>query len=179
MKSVPLNKLLMLQMAYCFTGIMYNVCSLLAQRNGQQAWASTDAVVGVAVVALYGLFLSTGLMQNLSSYRILMAISVILFGYGGVGVHLVSADQMALYQSAWTWAAAIGILAILGRNYTERRFIKNGTTRERFNRRLQVGAASLILFIGITLFTLTVGEKVPFQPTTARAGMRAVQNLNP
>jgi hypothetical protein len=109
MKSVPLNKLLMLQMAYCFTGIIYNVCSLLAQRNGQQAWASTDAVVGVAVVALYGLFLSTGLMQNLSSYRILMAISVILFGYGGVGVHIVSADQMELYQSAWTWAAAIGI----------------------------------------------------------------------
>jgi ABC-type nickel/cobalt efflux system permease component RcnA len=75
--------------------------------------------------------------------------------------------------------SCIGILAILGRNYTERRFIKNDTMRESFNRSLQVGAASLILFIGITLFTLTVGEKVPFQPTTARASVRAVQNLSP
>ena len=52
MKSVPLNKLLMLQMAYCFTGIMYNVGSLLALRSGLPAWASTDSVTGVASVAL-------------------------------------------------------------------------------------------------------------------------------
>jgi hypothetical protein len=34
-----LSRLLMLQMAYCFTGIMYNVGSLLAQRSGLPAWA--------------------------------------------------------------------------------------------------------------------------------------------
>jgi hypothetical protein len=109
MKSVPLNKLLMLQMAYCFTGIMYNVCSLLAQRNGQQAWASTDAVTGVAFVALYGLFLSAGLMKNLTPYRILMAVSVILFGYGGVIVHILNMGHLELYQSVWTWVGAIVI----------------------------------------------------------------------
>jgi hypothetical protein len=86
---------------------MYNVFSLLAQRNGQQAWASTDAVQGVAVVAMYGLFLSTGLMRNLIPYRLLMTISVILFGYGGVIVHLLNANHLELYQSVWTWAAAI------------------------------------------------------------------------
>ena len=107
MRSLPVNRLLMLQMGYCFCGIMYNVFSLLAQRNGQQAWASTDAVQGVAVVAMYGLFLSTGLMRNLIPYRLLMAISVILFGYGGVIVHLLNANQLELYQSVWTWAAAI------------------------------------------------------------------------
>jgi hypothetical protein len=99
----------MLQMLYCFCGIMYNVLSLLAQRYGQQAWASTDAVTGVAAVALYGLFLSTGLMKNLTPYRILMSLSVVLFGYGGVIVHLLNADQLELYQPVWTWAAAIGI----------------------------------------------------------------------
>jgi hypothetical protein len=52
MRPMPLNRLLMLQMAYCFTGIMYNVGSLLAQRAGLPAWASTDAVMGAAGVAL-------------------------------------------------------------------------------------------------------------------------------
>jgi hypothetical protein len=108
MKSVPLNKLLMLQMAYCFTGIMYNVGSLLAQRSGLPAWASTDSVTGVASVALYGLFLSAGLMKSLTLYRVLMAASVVLFGYGGVIVHLLNIGHLELYQSIWTWGGAIG-----------------------------------------------------------------------
>ena len=109
MKVIPLNRLLMLQMLYCFGGILYNVFSLLAQRNGQQAWASTDAVTGVAAVALYGLFLSAGLMKSPTLYRILMAASVILFGYGGVIVHLLNIGHLELYQSVWTWAGAVGI----------------------------------------------------------------------
>lgn len=108
MRRIPLNRLLMLQMAYCFAGIMYNVGSLLAQRNGQPAWASTDAVMGVVGVALYGLFLSAGLMKSLTLYRVLMGVSVVLLGYGGVIVHLLNIGHMELYQSVWTWAAAIG-----------------------------------------------------------------------
>jgi len=108
-RLVPLNRLLMLQMAYCFTGIMYNVGSMLAQRNGQVAWASTDAVMGVVGVALYGLFLSAGLMKSLTLYRMLMGASVILLGYGGVVVHLLNIGHLDLYQSVWTWAGAIGI----------------------------------------------------------------------
>jgi len=99
----------MLQMAYCFTGIMYNVGSMLAQRNGQAAWASTDAVMGVVGVALYGLFLSAGLMKNLSLYRVLMGASVVLLGYGGVITHLLNIGHLDLYQSVWTWAGAIGV----------------------------------------------------------------------
>ena len=109
MRPISLNRLLMLQMAYCFIGIMYNVGSMLAQRNGQAAWASTDAVMGVVGVALYGLFLSTGLMKNLTSYRVLMGASVVLLGYGGVITHLLNIGHMELYQSIWTWSAAIGI----------------------------------------------------------------------
>jgi hypothetical protein len=109
MRPMPLNRLLMLQMAYAFVGIMYNVGSLLAQRNGQPAWASTDAVMGVAGVALYGLFLSAGLMKSLILYRVLMAVAVVLLGYGGVITHLLNIGHLELYQSVWTWAGAIAI----------------------------------------------------------------------
>ena len=44
MKPITQNRLLILQMIYCFAGVMYNVGSLLALRNGQPAWASTDPV---------------------------------------------------------------------------------------------------------------------------------------
>ena len=77
MQPLPLNRLLMLQMGYAFVGIMYNVGSLLAVRNDQAAWASTDAVAGVAGMSLYGLFLAAGLMKNLSLYRLLMGASVL------------------------------------------------------------------------------------------------------
>jgi len=109
MSFMPLNRLLILQMVYCFVGIMYNVGSLLAQRSGHPAWASTDAVTGVAGVALYGLFLSTGLLRNLTLYRGLMAFSVVSLGYGGIVVHLLNIGHLELYQSAWSWAGAIGI----------------------------------------------------------------------
>jgi len=109
MKPMPLNRLLMLQMGYCFAGIMYNVGSLLAQRNGQAAWASTDAVMGVVGMALYGLFLSAGLMRSLTLYRALMGVAVVLLGYGGVITHLLNIGHLELYQSVWTWAGAIAI----------------------------------------------------------------------
>jgi hypothetical protein len=105
-KSIPINRLLMLQMVYAYVGIMYNVGSLLAVRHGRTPWASTDAVVGVAGVALYGLFLSSGLMKNLTVYRVLMGISVVLFGYNGVITHLLNIGHLELYQSIWTWIAA-------------------------------------------------------------------------
>ena len=64
LKRIPLNRLLMLQMAYCFAGLMYNVGSLLALRNGQlggprpiPSWAWSVR-----------LFLSTGLMKSLISF---------------------------------------------------------------------------------------------------------------
>ncbi len=111
MKPIPLHRLLIAQMIYGFAGIMYNVGSLLDHRAGQQPWASTDAVVGVAGIALYSLFLSSGLMKNTTLYRVLMAASVILLGYGGVVIHLLNIGHLDLYQSVWTWALAIGINA--------------------------------------------------------------------
>lgn len=109
MKPIPLNRLLILQMIYCFLGIMYNVGSLLALRSGQPAWASTDPVMGVAGIALYGFFLAAGLMKSQILYRVLMTLAVVLLGYGGVVTHLLNIGHLEAYESAWTWAAAIGI----------------------------------------------------------------------
>lgn len=109
MKRIPLGRLLQLQMLYAFLGIMYNVGSLLALRNGQPAWASTDLVMGVVGMALVGLFVAAGLFKNLILYRVLMAIAVVLAGYGGIAVHLLNIGHLDLYQSVWTWAGAIGV----------------------------------------------------------------------
>ena len=109
MRRLSLNRLLMLQMFYCFGGIMYNVGSLLALGNDQPAWASTDPVMGVVGMSLYGLFLSTGLMKNLTVYRVLMIVAIIVLGYSGVLTHLLNFGHLELYQSVWTWAGAVGV----------------------------------------------------------------------
>jgi len=106
-ERIPLNRLLMLQMAYAFAGIMYNVGSMLALRNGQPGWASTDPVMGVISMSLYGLFLSAGLMKRLILYRVLMVVAIVVLGYGGVLTHLLNIGHLDLYQSVWTWAGAI------------------------------------------------------------------------
>jgi hypothetical protein len=106
---LTLNHLLMFQMLYCFAGIMYNVGSIYALQNGLPAWGTTDPVAGIASVAMYGLFLSAGLLRNLILYKLLMFISIVLFGYGGIVVHLLNIGHIELYQSIWTWLLAIGI----------------------------------------------------------------------
>ena len=45
---------------------------------------------------------------NLAVYRVLIAIAVVLAGYGGVVAHLLSIGHLEQYQSVWTWASAIG-----------------------------------------------------------------------
>ena len=107
MPSIPLNRLLIAQMVCAYAGIMYNVGSLLDQRAGEPSWASTDAVIGVAGMALYGLFLSSGLLKNLALYRLLMGLSVLLLGYNGVISHLLNYAHMEMYQSLWAWGSRL------------------------------------------------------------------------
>jgi nickel/cobalt exporter len=104
------------------------------------------------------------------------AILLLLFGLS----HdlLIPAVLMVMMMSLGMAIAmsGIGIFAIWGRSYAEHRFIKDKITHQRFNKSLQIGAASLILLIGLTLFTLSMGEKLPFQTVTARAGVSTAQN---
>jgi len=83
--------------------------SLLALRNGRPAWASTDPPLGVVGMSLYGLFLSSGLMKTPTFYRVLVGVSIVLFGYTGVLTHVLNFGHLDQYQSVWTWAGAIGV----------------------------------------------------------------------
>ncbi len=106
---IPLNNLLLLQIIYFFLGNMYNMGSLFAVRNGEPAWATTDALSGAASMSIYALCMSTGLLKNLKPYRVLMGVMVLSLGYGGVIIHLLNFGQMELYQSIYTWIGAICI----------------------------------------------------------------------
>jgi len=118
--SLTLNRLVFLQMAYCAAGLLYNVASLLALRDGDAAWAPTDAVFGIVGMTTYLLFVATAMLEQKVIYRFLMAIAVVLMGYNGVLKHALNFNDLQLYQSVWTWLSAIlvnssgTVLALIG-----------------------------------------------------------------
>jgi len=86
------------------------------------------------------------------------AILVLLFGLS----HnlLIPAVLMVMAMSLGMAIAmsGIGILAILGRNYTDRKLIQSDAARIRFHRTIRIAAAALIVVIGTSLFSLTMVE---------------------
>jgi len=118
--SLTLNRLVCLQIIYCAAGLLYNVASLLALRDGAGAWAPTDAVFGVVGMTTYLLFIATAMLERNVIYRCLMAIAVVLMGYNGVLKHVLNFNDLHLYQSVWTWLSAIlvnssgTVLALIG-----------------------------------------------------------------
>ena len=118
--SLTLNRLVCLQIIYCAAGLLYNVASLLALRDGAGAWAPTDAVFGVVGMTTYLLFVATAMLERNVIYRCLMAVAVVLMGYNGVLKHVLNFNDLHLYQSVWTWLSAIlvnssgTVLALIG-----------------------------------------------------------------
>ena len=118
--TLTLNRLVFLQMVYCAAGLLYNVASLLALRDGTLAWAPTDAVFGVVGMTTYLLFVATAMLERNVIYRCLMAVAVVLMGYNGVLKHVLNFNDLHLYQSVWTWLSAIlvnssgTVLALIG-----------------------------------------------------------------
>lgn len=118
--SLTLNRLILFQITYCAAGLLYNVASLSALRDGDVAWAPTDAVFGVVGMTTYLLFVATAMLEQKVIYRFLMAIAVLLIGYNGVVKHVLNFNDLHLYQSVWTWLSAIlinssgTVLAMIG-----------------------------------------------------------------
>ena len=118
--TLTLNRLIFLQIIYCAAGLLYNMASLLALRDGAAAWAPTDAVFGVVGMTTYLLFVATAMLEQNVVYRFLMAIAVVLMGYNGVLKHVLNSNDLHLYQSVWTWLSAIlvnssgTVLALIG-----------------------------------------------------------------
>ncbi len=109
--GLSLGLLLKLQAAYCLMGIGYNIVSLILSRTGGSTLAPTNPVMGMIVLAVYGGCLAVGLLKYVRIYRILMALGVLVLGYGGVVLHLVNftVGRAFLYHSVTAWAVAVGI----------------------------------------------------------------------
>jgi nickel/cobalt exporter len=109
-------------------------CSIPAHNDTPMGWLALSAgavpCTGAILVLLFGL------SHDLLAPAILMVMAMSL----GMAVSM----------------SGIGILAILGRNYADRKFTRSDTARIRFHRTIRIAAAALIAVIGISLFSLTI-----------------------
>ena len=107
---MKLKTLLFAQCVYAFSGIGYNVLSHLAVAYGGQAFSATAPLTGGLSLALYGLCLLPGFLGYLRVYRILMGVSILVFGYGGIVKHLLNyPGGLDVYSSMTAYIFAIGI----------------------------------------------------------------------
>lgn len=104
-----LHLLLKLQGIYFILGTLYNIISIIMIHQGMNGLASTSPYLGLLVMAVYGLFLIPGFSGRIYLYRILMGISLIVLGYGGVLSHILNHEHLYLYHSTMAWMAAIMI----------------------------------------------------------------------
>lgn len=108
---MTLKKLLILQVIYAVLGVGYNVVSYLIVSSGGQALSATVPLVGGAYMLGYFLALIPGFFKKVVPYRILMGVAVLIFGYGGVAVHILNAagGHSDLYSSMTSFVLAVAI----------------------------------------------------------------------
>jgi len=107
---MSLHPLLPLQALYALCGFAYNAYSYYRIFRGRAALTSTQPAVGMGIMAAYALALLTGIYGPLWAYRCLMALALIVLGYGGVLKHLRPRCSTSLsYQSISAWRLAISI----------------------------------------------------------------------
>lgn len=102
--------LLRLQLLYCVLGILFNIINYGLIQNGKQALTPTVPIEGFLAMSIYGTFLLSGYYKKIGLYRVLMFLSIILLGYGGV-VHniLLLNKSPELYQSIFAGCVGLGI----------------------------------------------------------------------
>ncbi len=106
---MSLNKLLKLQLFYCFLGVLFNVISCFYLFQNGETLTPTSPILGIIVMSIYGVFLLAGQMKRITLYRTLMFLAVVAFGYSGIIKHFITLnDSPELYYSIM-----IGIVAIL------------------------------------------------------------------
>lgn len=105
-----LATLLRYQLSYAAMGVAYNVVSFVVVASGGRQLSTTAPVFGGLVMAAYGLALLPGFGKKIGLYRVLMGMSILIFGYGGIIKHLILYSQSpALYASFMAWFLAVGI----------------------------------------------------------------------
>ena len=107
---MKLKTLLLLQLAYAVMGVGYNVLSYLSVASGGQAFSATAPLTCGLSLTLYALCLVPGYLGYTGIYRVLMLLSIVVFGYGGIVKHLLNyPDGLGIYSSMTAYVLAIGI----------------------------------------------------------------------
>jgi len=107
---MQLSTLLRLQVLYAVLGIAYNGVSIYFASAFKQPLAPTQPALGIITMVVYALFLLPGFLGKTVLYRVLMAVAIIVIGYGGVVTHLINIfTQPQLYHSLIAWSFAVGI----------------------------------------------------------------------
>ncbi len=107
---MKLRTLLVLQIAYAVMGVGYNVLSYISVASGGQAFSATAPLTGGLSLTLYALCLVPGFLGYTGIYRVLMALSIVVFGYGGIVKHLLNyPGGLEVYSSMTAYILAIGI----------------------------------------------------------------------
>jgi hypothetical protein len=107
--SIKLSSVMRCQIAYALIGFIFNVVSVLTLNTYGYLLAPTNPFIGAAAMLLYFGFVQTGYYSFVKLYRSLMALSILVFGYGGVVVHVIRLVGSAeLYVSF-----SVGVLAVV------------------------------------------------------------------
>lgn len=106
---MEISLLLKLQIGYMTLGIVYNLASILLKAHGVKPLSSSDPIFGLVAMLVFGLLLIPGFLHFDRAYRIIMGISVIIYGYFGVITNILKHSHMELYYSEGAWLSAIAI----------------------------------------------------------------------
>lgn len=109
MDKLTRTTLIKLQLFYFTMGFGYNLVSYFKTAAGGKALAFTDPVSGGVFMLIYGLCILPGL-RFFKTYRVLMALFVLIVGYNGIIKHfIVYSQQPEAYSSLMAWTLAVSI----------------------------------------------------------------------
>lgn len=106
---MTLRQVLKLQVVYVFAGIAYNIASWLHLTYQGSTLSPTNPLMGILALLIYAVFLLSGYFRKLLLYRILMGVAVLVFGYGGIVIHIIG----LIFHSEDYYSIGAGLLAIL------------------------------------------------------------------
>jgi hypothetical protein len=108
MSTHHIPALLVAQAAYALVGAGYHLFSIRETRAGRRPLHAASGWARFWVMVAYGASLALGLVGFDLAYRIAMAVSIVVIGYGGLLIHLPHRPSYE-YRSWAAWATTIGI----------------------------------------------------------------------
>lgn len=107
---IKLEKLLKLQLAYVLLGLLFNLINYYLLIKNNRQLTPTQPNLGILAMLIYASFLITGYYKKIIWYRVLMAISILIFGYSGILKHIINFSQEPeLYYSFFVLIIAVVI----------------------------------------------------------------------